>query len=341
MLPPKKGKDKDSQQIVSLGVYCNAPGIQSAEKQAQKLASQLALKEFRWGEWGSSQSKNRPKGLASRRDRSGYWIEEFETDYFNRKERNKQSQTTWDTDYNHIFKRLNPDETLTGEALIQLVLTTDPDTRQRQRAVMAASSLAKFAEIKVDLGRYKGNYSYLKNNNRILPTEEEIIQYYWSIPNPHWQRVFGLMAAYGISNHELFYVDLDSLLQPPGHLVSTYRKKHYGVRRIYCLYPEWYEDWELYKHVDLPRVTGKNNRDLGHRVTTQFRRYNLCKAGDLRHCWAIRAMNFIPDSMAARMMAHETQVHNKTYKRWIDEHDEDRFYQLLINRSDRAKPPTV
>ena len=179
---------------------------------------------------------------------------------------------------------------------------------------MAASSLAKFAEIEIDLGRYKGNYSYLKNNDRILPTEEEIIKYYWSIPNPLWQRAFGLMAAYGISNHELFYVDLDSLLEPPGHLISTYRKNHYGIRRIYCLCPEWYKEWELYKHIDLPQVTGQNNRDLGHRVSTAFRRYGLCKPGDLRHCWAIRAMGFIPDSMAARMMAHKTQVHNDTYK---------------------------
>ena len=332
MLPPKKGKDKASQQVISLGIYCNAAGIQSAEKQAQKLASQLALKEFDWHEWGK-QSKTS--------DNFGYWVKEFEVDYFNRRERNEKSQTTWDTDYNHIFKRIDSKENLTEETLIQLVLTTDPDTRQRQRAVMAASSLAKFAEIEVDLGRYKGNYSYLKNSARILPTEEEIIKYYWSIPNPHWQRAFGLMAAYGISNHELFYVDLNSLQVSPGHLVSTYRKEHHGVRRIYCLYPEWYEDWKLYEHIDLPRVTGKNNRDLGHRVSTAFRRYGLCKPGDLRHCWAIRAMAFIPDSMAARMMAHETQVHNKTYKRWIDENDEDRFYQLLINRSDRPKPPTV
>ena len=137
------------------------------------------------------------------------------------------------------------------------------------------------------------------------------------------------MAAYGISNHELFHVDLDSLLEVPGHLISTYRKNHYGVRRIYCLYPEWYKEWELFKHIDLPQVTGQNNRDLGHRVSTAFRRYGLCKPGDLRHCWAIRAMGFIPDSMAARMMAHKTQVHNDTYKRWIDENDEDRFYQLL------------
>jgi hypothetical protein len=79
--------------VIRLKLYYVRSIIQSVKKQAQKLASQLALKEFRWDEWGSSQSKNR--------DRSGYWSEKFETDYFNRKERNKQSQTTWDTDYNH------------------------------------------------------------------------------------------------------------------------------------------------------------------------------------------------------------------------------------------------
>ena len=61
MLLLKKGEDKDSQQVVDLGIYCNAAGIQSAEKQAQKLAIQSALKEFDWHEWGSSQSKNRDR----------------------------------------------------------------------------------------------------------------------------------------------------------------------------------------------------------------------------------------------------------------------------------------
>ena len=149
------------------------------------------------------------------------------------------------------------------------------------------------------------------------------------------------MAAYGVSNHELFYVDLDSLSKSPGHLVSSYRKAHYGVRRIWCLYPEWYDQWQLYKHVDLPKVTGQNNRDLGHRVSTQFRRYKLCKPGDLRHCWAIRAMGFLPDSMAARMMAHTTEVHNQTYKRWMNENQEDKFYQLLMKRDDRPTPPSI
>ena len=120
---------------------------------------------------------------------------------------------------------------LSEELLIELVLNTKPDSRQRKRVVVAANALADFANMGCNFNRYKGNYSHLTNSDRILPTDEQITGYYQSIPNPHWQRAFGLMAAYGISNHELFHVDLDSLGKPPGHLVSDYRKNHYGTRR--------------------------------------------------------------------------------------------------------------
>jgi hypothetical protein len=115
------------------------------------------------------------------------------------------------------------------------------DRQHWERGVLAANSLARFAKLECDFTRYQGNYSHL-NGDRKLPSDQEIIQYYQSIANPYWQRAFALMAAYGVSNHELFYVELDSLQTPPGHLTSTYRKKHYGTRRIWCLYPEWFEE---------------------------------------------------------------------------------------------------
>ncbi len=85
---------------------------------------------------------------------------------------------------------------------------------------------------------------------------------------------------------------------------------------------------------------------MGSRLTTafkryDFKRYDLCLPGDLRHCWPIRAMNFMPNPfLAARLMAHSEKEHNQTYQRWISEEQEDRFYKLLMERNDRPLPPS-
>jgi hypothetical protein len=330
ILPPKAGKEKSSQQTIALDIYANAAGIQVAEKKAQKLASQLALSEFNWNNW-KSESAN-PTGTA------GEWIDHFEADYFQRRAKTSQSLTTWEGDYSAILKRLPKNEVLSDRLLTELIFTTEPDSRQRKRTVMVAEALATFAGLTVDFSKYRGNYSHLKGD-RILPTDKEIIKQYWSIPNPAWQYVYGLMAAYGISNHEVFLVDLESLRSLPGHLTSNYRKNHYGTRRIWCLYPEWWQEWELYKPKSLPQITGKDNKTRGARITSAMHRYGVCKPGDLRHCWAIRAMGFMPNALAARMMAHTEKVHNETYQRWINQEQEDSFYQILMSRSDRPIPP--
>lgn len=329
MLPPKPGKSKPSQQTIKLDIYCNGAGIKSAEKQAQQLSSSLALNQFTWDDWIEQQ-----QSISS----VGDYIRRFEQDYFERRADNSRSRTTWNGDYKAMFDRLPMNERLCDRVLVDLVLSTEPDSRQRKRAVMVANALASFAELNERYDRYKGTYSHIMGN-RTLPSDRDITLQYWSIKNPKWQYVYGLMAAYGISNHEVFLVDLNSLQQSPGHLVSSYRKAHYGQRRIWCLYPEWWKEWELYKPKSLPNVSGKTNRELGARVTAAFSRYGVCKPGDLRHCWAIRAMGFMPNPMAARMMAHSEVEHNRTYQRWMNCEQEDRFYQLLMSRSDRPVPP--
>lgn len=332
MLPVKPGSQKtgNSQQIISLGIFCNPAGIKTAEKQAQKLASEIALNEFDWDKW----SDNRDYKSVE------YWVRLFEKDYFARRKDTKESRTTWKSDYHEIFKRLPSSAELKPELLNNLILSTEADSRTRKRAVMVCNAIAKFSDLGIDFNKYRGNYSNTVGN-RILPSDKEIIQYYHSIPNESWRYVFGIIAAYGISNHELQYVDLDSITKPPGHLISSYRKGHYGIRNIWCLYPEWFEQWQLYKKIPLPNITGKSNQDYGSRITQAFRRYKVCKPGDLRHCWAIRAMGFMPNPMAARMMAHTEAEHNKTYQRWINKKQEQIFYKLLMSREDRPKPPII
>jgi len=111
MLPPKPNskQNKFSQQIISLGVFCNAAGIKKAEKEAQRLSSELALNKFDWNIWVNSDRVSDTENV-------GYWIEEFENDYFNRRERNEKSETTWKVEYQSMFKRLPKDEKLSGQA---------------------------------------------------------------------------------------------------------------------------------------------------------------------------------------------------------------------------------
>ena len=334
VLPPKPGKgDRRSQQTIALGVYLNSAGIKMAEIKAQELAADLALERFSWDKWLNSEVESPTQTVS-------YWLDLFEKDYFNRRERNPSTLITWRNEYEAMFRRLSPGEHLSDLILKELVLTTEPDTRQRIRACMVAQALANFAKIDIDLKNYRGNYNSA-NSFKAIPSDRTIAEWYHSIPNSEWQYAFGIMAAYGISNHELFYVDLESLRKAPGHLISSYRKAHYGVRKIWCLYPEWWQEWELYKPRSLPEVSGKDNRDLGSRVTRAFKRYGICKPTWIRHAWAIRAMGFMPNPMAARMMAHSDMVHNQTYQRWINEEQERKMYEILMSRRDRPLPPSV
>jgi hypothetical protein len=312
-LPNKKNPQVRSQQTISLNLYSNAAGIGAAEKKAQSLASELAFNQFDWKNYGAVTEDISDRVLTIQE-----WCDRFEEDYFNRRARTPQSGSTWRNDYQTTFRLLPKDSPLTEAALLSAIWQTDPDSRTRKRAVITLTALARFAGLNVDFSRYKGNYSHLRGQRR-LPSDREIVEQYYSISNPKWQFVYGLLAAYGISSHELFYLDLTSLQQPPGHLISPYRKNHYETRRIWAIYPEWWEDWQLFDpNKVLPPCSGKDNSTRSSKISRAFKTYGLCKPGDLRHCWAIRAMNFIPNAIAARMMAHSESEHNRTYQHWIN-----------------------
>lgn len=335
MLPPKpgSGKDKPSQQTIALGYYANAAGIKVAESEALKLSSAIALREFNWSNYLNNDNTN--FGTVE------HWIAKFEKDYFNRRERNSKSETTF-KDYQRIFKKFDMGAPLNTDTLMDVVLSTKPDTRTRQKACVYLKALAEFAGIDFDPSKFAGNYSADSVELRNIPTDQEIQKWYNRIPeNYGWKYAFGLMAAYGLRNYELFYIDFDSLKKSPGHLRIVESKRNKKTERlIWCLYPEWWEMWNLGDiNRAFPKVTGKTNSDLGNRVFKAFKRYGFSKPYNLRHAWAIRAINFIPVEIAARMMDHSIIIHTKTYQRWIDREHYSKMYDLMINRVDRPLPP--
>lgn len=130
-------------------------------------------------------------------------LEVFEQDYWETRERNNTSEKTFEHEYLRIFDEL-PD-LITLEAFKKVILKTSPNTRTRKRYSIACSKLARFLEIDdTSLKILAGNYSVKALSPRELPSDEEIAKTYLKISNPSWRWVFGVMAAYGIRNHEAF-----------------------------------------------------------------------------------------------------------------------------------------
>jgi hypothetical protein len=335
-LPPRTGSGHWKQQYISLGIYSNPAGIKRAETEARKLSAQLADKTFKWSDWVEPE-KPEPETVSD-------WIERYETEYFNRRSRNPKSITTWRTDYRQPFAQLPADEPITAEMLRQSILETEPDTRNRQRRCMALGQLAKFAGIDLDAKALRGKYSPKRVNPRDIPSDKEISEWRDLIYAEHeaWGWAFGMMACYGLRNHELFYLDLDRLRHnavlnmiehPNGNTSKT------GVRRVWACYPEWYDKWHLWD-VKLPSVTGKTNSDLGHRVTNQLKRYGFFKPYNLRHRWAVRTIEFgIAPELAAIQMGHSYQIHSDVYHHWIGDEVHQRAFDIAMQRNDRPLPP--
>ncbi|MEP0917093.1 integrase [Leptolyngbya sp. DQ-M1] len=293
-----------------------------------------ACREFNWDDW----TDNTKPELDAVKD----WLERFEVDYFQRRKRTPKSETTWKTDYKQPFGQLPVDEPLTAELLRSFILKTEPDTRNRQRRCMAYGQLAKLAGLELDATALRGDYSAKRLNPRDLPSDKEISEWRDRInkENESWGYAFGLMACYGLRNHELFHIDLQKLRDSPVlTLLEDENGGKTGGRRVWALYPEWYDQWHLWDVKLLPQVTGKTNAALGNRVTTAFARYGFHKPYNLRHAWAVRSIDFLPIELAATQMGHSLKVHSEIYHHWISDETHQRAYDAAINRSDRPLPP--
>jgi integrase len=320
--PPKKFSVNKSphQQWLSLGVYANDAGLAFAETEAYKVGSLLAVKAFSWDMY------DQPLTF-------GEAVDKFQKDYFDRRAKNPKSLTTWRGDYYQILKRLPPEESITEQSIIDLVLSTAPDSRTRKRAVMVLNCFCKFLSLNIDLSRYRGGKTS-KVTPRILPDDPLIVAVREKIINPAWRYAFGILASYGLRNHELFNLDFSNF-----PILKVIDGKT-GSRDIFPVFPEWVDQWEL-KEINLPNCTGKDNASLGNRVTRAFIRQNVpFNPYSLRHRYAVRCLEFgIDSSITARQMGHSLKVHTEIYHQWIDLNVTKNIYLGLINNPDRPKPP--
>ncbi len=305
-LPPKPGDgNKPKQYTISPGLPATPEGLKLAVIEAQKIEADLIYGRFSWD--------SDPDKLTVARA-----IQEFEQHHWQIKEKTINRINTYKYDYLNHFLYLPQDKVLSVDLLRNAIKTTKPDSRKRRGMVIAFSALLNYFEVEHDLNKYKGNYS--PTTKRVIPTQEEIDEYYDRIKSPQWRWVFGIIACYGIRPHEIFHLDC-SLMQeyPPALQVKEGTKT--GSRLVYPLPDEKRViEWKLYDPI-LPNIdtTGKSNMRLGGKISERFWSYKIPSPYHFRDAYAItgEVLHYNP-ALVAQWMGHSLEVHDKKYLRHIN-----------------------
>jgi integrase len=332
-LPPKPGSKRlqAHQQRISLGLPANLEGLSQATQQAKLIASQTIQASFSWQGYDAGDVP-----IARNENKSDTWSDRiaiFEQHFWATRSKNASTRSTWETAYKPYLARLvevaqAKPRLSAAEQVYQAVLDTDARSRSRQVCCTALKALCEFMDLAVpfDWQKLWGSYNQQSLQARDLPDDENIVNWYYQITHPGWQFVYGVMATYGLRNHEVFFCDYSDL-KAGGQTITVLESTKTGSHEVWPFAPEWIDIFQLREQNTLPAVNtdlaSTTLQRIGQRVTRQFKRYNLpFSPYDLRHAWAVRTIHYgLPDAIAAQMMGHSLSIHTRTYQRWITHRD--------------------
>jgi integrase len=369
-LPPRPRSGKDPQgpptnQRLSLGLLASEAALEEALAQLHRVREQLRLGTFRWQQWLSqlphgvlptpeAASAPVPAGLGE--DGEGKALEEALASFqraFQQDPRRRRfpagARSTWRTAYQPYFRRVlsmgaKGSGGLDADLLVAVLESYPLASRSRQQCALVLGALAKHQALALpadwlELGR---GYGLHTARFRPLPSDSQILHAAERIPNPRWRLVYGLMATYGLRNHEVFFCDFSSLAPGGDKVVRVLPTSKTGEHQVWPFQPEWVEHFALEDlardpealpsvQTDLRRTTLQN---VGQRVSEQFRRYGLpLTPYDLRHAWAVRTIHIgLPDTVASRMMGHSVTIHTRTYHHWITRRDQQQAVDAALAR---------
>lgn len=347
-LPPRPGSSRlrSHQQRISLNLPATPAGLKQAEQQVKIIAAQLIQNTFDWGQYLPVAGGGRLSQMDLSEKLAAFKAHFFEQ--ATQKETVASGKTTWEMAYLPYLRKLEAIVQASAqlslvEAIYATIQTTRANSRSRQVCCTALAALAEFLnlEMPIDLKTLWGNYSPSHTQLRNLPSDEQIVQVFHQIPNPSWQFVYGIMAAYGLRNHEVFFCDYTGLCEgDPESSIEVLSTTKTGEHQVWPFHPEWVEQFSL-RQVNLPPIETDLSRTtlqrIGQLVSCQFRRYQIpFSPYDLRHAWAVRTIHFgLPDTVAARMMGHSVAIHTRTYHRWLTQRDQQRAVRAALKQRSR------
>ncbi|MFM7733063.1 MAG: site-specific integrase [Cyanobium sp.] len=365
-LPCRSGGAGLRVQRISFGLPATAAGLVEACGRTAQVRAELEQGCFDWDRWQrrGSPPKQKPGCNADLPIPAGspgssfegvlrQQLEGFEQAFFAEPRRRRNpagSRSTWRGAYRPYLRRLQqlaagpPPQELSAALLHEVLECFDPSSRSRQQCGIALAALARHEglELPSDWAERSGGYGLHAARFRRLPSDAQILQWIERIPNPAWRLAYGLMATYGLRNHEIFFCDLSALAPGGDRVIRVLPASKTGEHQVWPFQPDWVERFGLDRlgvepdalppvGTDLRRTT---LRQAGRRVAEQFQRYGLpITPYDLRHAWAVRTIHIgLPDTVAARMMGHSVAIHTRTYHHWITRRDQQQAVDAALAR---------
>ncbi len=355
-LPCRSGSGTERVQRLSLGLPASQAGLMQAQQHVFALHQQLQQGSFAW----TPTPAHQPSQCAQQqlKGQLADQLAAFEAAFFAdpRRRRNPAgSRTTWTSAYLPYVRRLqrlagSEASPVTTALLLDVLESYELASRSRQQCSTALAALARHCELELpsDWAERGAGYGLHRAQFRQLPSDAQIVQHLPLIPNPRWRLIYGLIATYGLRNHEAFFCDLSALAPGGDRVIRVLPTSKTGEHQVWPFQPDWVERFGLAAlasgrealpavNTDLRRTT---LQQVGRRVAEQFRRYNLpITPYDLRHAWAVRTIHIgLPDTVAARMMGHSVAIHTRTYHHWITRRDQQQAVDAALARLEPRTP---
>ena len=361
-LPCRRGSGRHPVQRISLGLPADTAGLELARERLKEVLRQLQQGRFAWSAWGVQQAQPPSPSTSwlpaatqpAADDLLG--LAAFEAAFFAdpRRRRNPAGcRTTWSSAYLPYLRRLaavaaERDLPL-GLPLLEMALESyAASSRSRQQCGTALAALARHFELDLpdNWSERAAGYGLHAAQFRRLPGDAQILLWAEQIPNPAWRLAYGLMATYGLRNHEVFFCDLTALAPGGDRVIRVLPTSKTGEHQVWPFQPDWVEHFGLEQlggsQPPLPAVATDLRhttlQQVGRRVAEQFRRYELpITPYDLRHAWAVRTIHIgLPDTVAARMMGHSVAIHTRTYHHWITRRDQQQAVDAALARHSQS-----
>lgn len=349
-LPVKPGKTSkhgrpNEQTKISLGIPFSVDGLKTAEEEARELGTLIARKTFVWNEKYLGKQAVKTEVVPT----IGELLEQFESKYFEKRKKTRQSENTFKTHLLFLKRFLCLSDLLTKETILKVLQKTESGTSSRTHLTSAMSVFCNTFNFEFNFKGYKDGY---KPEKRIIPTDKEIEEKFHNFEQEtyrkdfQWQAyqwIYGMLATYGLRPHEVFAIHIEDFTNPSNTLhevrldETTTEGVKTGERTIFPLHPEWVELFDL-KNVKIL----ENKRSFKSKTESISKSFLKTKIGfspyNLRHAYAIRGHELgIPIKEMADNMGHSVDMHTKTYQKYMTMDTRRIVYQNAINKATEAK----